>query len=64
MPRRWTTSTSSRAICVTGSVRGTSNRGDTIGVLELFLTQITPGALEQVEEAAHAPAYVVTDRRA
>ncbi|WP_438874615.1 hypothetical protein [Streptomyces virginiae] len=49
---------------MTGSVRGTSNRGDTIGVLELFLTQITPGALEQVEEAAHAPAYVVTDRRA
>ncbi|MFH9723664.1 PP2C family protein-serine/threonine phosphatase [Streptomyces sp. NPDC017254] len=41
-----------------------TNRGDTIGVLELFLPQITPGVLEQVEEAAHAMAYiVVTDRR-
>ncbi|WP_338897423.1 PP2C family protein-serine/threonine phosphatase [Streptomyces sp. TG1A-60] len=41
-----------------------SNRGDTIGVLEVFLTQVTPGVLEQVEEAAHALAYIiVTDRR-
>lgn len=41
-----------------------TNRGGTIGVLELFLTQITPDALEQVDEAAHALAYIlVTDRR-
>ncbi|HUR06871.1 MAG TPA: PP2C family protein-serine/threonine phosphatase [Nonomuraea sp.] len=41
-----------------------TNRGDTIGVLELFLAQVTPELLEQVEEAAHALAYIiVTDRR-
>lgn len=41
-----------------------TNRGDTIGVLELFLTQVTPDVLQQVEEAAHALAYIiVTDRR-
>ncbi|MFJ5221555.1 PP2C family protein-serine/threonine phosphatase [Streptomyces sp. NPDC088400] len=41
-----------------------TNRGDTIGVLELFLSQVTPAVLEQVEEAAHALAYItVTDRR-
>ncbi|WP_404961597.1 PP2C family protein-serine/threonine phosphatase [Streptomyces sp. 147326] len=41
-----------------------TNRGDTIGVLELFLVQVTRDVLEQVEEAAHALAYViVTDRR-
>jgi serine phosphatase RsbU (regulator of sigma subunit) len=41
-----------------------TNRGDTIGVLELFLTCVTPDVLEQVEEAAHALAYIiVTDRR-
>ena len=41
-----------------------TNRGDTIGVLELFLIQVTPDVLEQVEEAAHALAYIiVTDRR-
>ncbi|MFE5114080.1 PP2C family protein-serine/threonine phosphatase [Streptomyces sp. NPDC056663] len=41
-----------------------TNRGDTIGVLELFLTEITPDMLEQVEETAHALAYIiVTDRR-
>ncbi|MFF8597069.1 PP2C family protein-serine/threonine phosphatase [Streptomyces sp. NPDC015220] len=41
-----------------------TNRGDTIGVLELFLPQVTQGVLEQVEEAAHALAYIiVTDRR-
>ncbi|OKI62564.1 PP2C family protein-serine/threonine phosphatase [Streptomyces sp. MJM1172] len=41
-----------------------TNRGDTIGVLELFLTDATPEILEQVEEAAHALAYIiVTDRR-
>ena len=41
-----------------------TNRGDTIGVLELFLTKVTPDVLKQVEEAAHALAYIiVTDRR-
>ncbi|WP_030780449.1 PP2C family protein-serine/threonine phosphatase [Streptomyces sp. NRRL S-920] len=41
-----------------------TNRGDTIGVLELFLPHVTPDVLEQVEETAHALAYiVVTDRR-
>ncbi len=41
-----------------------TNRGDTIGVLELFLPQVTQDVLEGVEEAAHALAYiVVTDRR-
>ncbi|MFF4392200.1 PP2C family protein-serine/threonine phosphatase [Streptomyces sp. NPDC001552] len=41
-----------------------TNRGDTIGVLELFLPQVTRDVLEQVEEAAHALAYIiVTDRR-
>ncbi|MFJ4776312.1 PP2C family protein-serine/threonine phosphatase [Streptomyces sp. NPDC088762] len=41
-----------------------SNRGDTIGVLELFLRDATPEVLQQVEEAAHALAYIiVTDRR-
>ncbi|MFE7836215.1 PP2C family protein-serine/threonine phosphatase [Streptomyces sp. NPDC057474] len=41
-----------------------TNRGDAIGVLELFLTQVTQDVLEQVEEAAHALAYIiVTDRR-
>ncbi|MEV0581075.1 GAF domain-containing SpoIIE family protein phosphatase [Streptomyces sp. NPDC050392] len=41
-----------------------TNRGDTIGVLELFLDVVTEDVLEQVEEAAHALAYIiVTDRR-
>ncbi|WP_232486182.1 MULTISPECIES: PP2C family protein-serine/threonine phosphatase [Streptomyces] len=41
-----------------------TNRGDTIGVLELFLDHATPQVLEQVEAAAHALAYIiVTDRR-
>ncbi|MFD7027889.1 PP2C family protein-serine/threonine phosphatase [Streptomyces sp. NPDC059917] len=41
-----------------------TNRGDTIGVLELFLAGVTPEVLVQVEEAAHALAYIlVTDRR-
>lgn len=41
-----------------------TNRGDTIGVLELFLTEVSDDVLEQVEEAAHALAYIiVTDRR-
>ncbi|MFD3675711.1 PP2C family protein-serine/threonine phosphatase [Streptomyces sp. NPDC058613] len=41
-----------------------TNRGDTIGVLELFLTEVTAEILAQVEEAAHALAYIiVTDRR-
>ncbi|SFD06995.1 PP2C family protein-serine/threonine phosphatase [Streptomyces aidingensis] len=41
-----------------------TNRGDTIGVLELFLPRVTPEVLEQVQAAAHALAYIiVTDRR-
>ncbi|MEV6190161.1 PP2C family protein-serine/threonine phosphatase [Streptomyces albidoflavus] len=41
-----------------------TNRGDTIGVLELFLPDPTPEALAQVKEAAHALAYIlVADRR-
>ncbi|WP_449351013.1 PP2C family protein-serine/threonine phosphatase [Streptomyces shaanxiensis] len=41
-----------------------SNRGDTIGILELFLDHADEDVLEQVEEAAHALAYIiVTDRR-
>ncbi|MFB9556659.1 PP2C family protein-serine/threonine phosphatase [Streptomyces roseoviridis] len=41
-----------------------TNRGDAIGVLELFLTDATPDVLDQIQEAAHALAYViVTDRR-
>ncbi|MFJ9026561.1 PP2C family protein-serine/threonine phosphatase [Streptomyces sp. NPDC102259] len=41
-----------------------TNRGDTIGVLEVFLTRVTQDVLEEVEEAAHALAYIiVTDRR-
>lgn len=41
-----------------------TNRGDTIGVLELSLPDVGEDVLEQVEEAAHALAYlVVTDRR-
>ncbi|MEU8527357.1 PP2C family protein-serine/threonine phosphatase [Streptomyces sp. NPDC048629] len=41
-----------------------TNRGDTIGVLELFLAQATPQVRTQVQEAAHALAYIiVTDRR-
>ncbi|MFF8567343.1 PP2C family protein-serine/threonine phosphatase [Streptomyces albidoflavus] len=41
-----------------------TNRGDTIGVLELFLPDPTAEALDQVKEAAHALAYIlVADRR-
>ncbi|MGW8989815.1 PP2C family protein-serine/threonine phosphatase [Streptomyces zhihengii] len=42
-----------------------TNRGDAIGVLELFLPgDVAPEVLAQVEEAAHALAYIiVTDRR-
>ncbi|MEU0132945.1 PP2C family protein-serine/threonine phosphatase [Streptomyces sp. NPDC006296] len=41
-----------------------TNRGDAIGVLELFLPTVTEEVLEQVEEVAHALAYIiVTDRR-
>ncbi|GAB1332133.1 PP2C family protein-serine/threonine phosphatase [Streptomyces sennicomposti] len=41
-----------------------TNRGDTIGVLELHLTHVTQDVLEQIEQAAHALAYIiVTDRR-
>ncbi|MFG3285610.1 PP2C family protein-serine/threonine phosphatase [Streptomyces sp. NPDC048111] len=41
-----------------------TNRGDAIGVLELRLAHVSEDVLEQVEEAAHALAYIiVTDRR-
>ncbi|MFD5200262.1 PP2C family protein-serine/threonine phosphatase [Streptomyces sp. NPDC058375] len=41
-----------------------TNRGDAIGVLELFLDAVTEDVLAQVEEAAHALAYlIVADRR-
>ncbi|MFD9592647.1 PP2C family protein-serine/threonine phosphatase [Kitasatospora sp. NPDC059973] len=41
-----------------------SNRGDTIGVLEMFLTHLSDDVLAQVEEAAHALAYLLlADRR-
>lgn len=41
-----------------------TNRGDTIGVLELFLPHVAQDVLEEVAETAHALAYiVVTDRR-
>ncbi|MGW6982576.1 PP2C family protein-serine/threonine phosphatase [Streptomyces sp. NPDC054932] len=41
-----------------------TNRGDAIGVLELFVAQVAPDVLDQVEDAAHALAYIiVTDRR-
>ncbi len=41
-----------------------TDRGDTIGVLGLSLPEVDDSVLEQVAEAAHAPAYIiVTDRR-
>ncbi|MFG2425300.1 PP2C family protein-serine/threonine phosphatase [Streptomyces sp. NPDC048448] len=41
-----------------------THRGDTIGVLELSLPQVSREILEEVREAAHALAYIiVTDRR-
>ncbi|MYQ78646.1 MULTISPECIES: PP2C family protein-serine/threonine phosphatase [unclassified Streptomyces] len=41
-----------------------TNRGDAIGVLELYLANASEDVLEQVAEVAHALAYViVTDRR-
>lgn len=41
-----------------------TNRGDAIGVLELFLSEAPAEVVTQVEEAAHALAYIiVTDRR-
>ncbi|WP_345622657.1 PP2C family protein-serine/threonine phosphatase [Streptomyces ziwulingensis] len=41
-----------------------TNRGDAIGVLELFLDDVAPDALDEIAEAAHALAYIiVTDRR-
>ncbi|MFJ7631544.1 PP2C family protein-serine/threonine phosphatase [Streptomyces sp. NPDC097595] len=41
-----------------------TNRGDAIGVLELYLADASEDVLEQVAEVAHALAYViVTDRR-
>ncbi|MFD7610720.1 PP2C family protein-serine/threonine phosphatase [Streptomyces sp. NPDC059828] len=36
-----------------------TNRGDTLGVLELTLPHVNAEVLEQVEEAAHALAYIV-----
>ncbi|MFJ9523074.1 PP2C family protein-serine/threonine phosphatase [Kitasatospora sp. NPDC101801] len=41
-----------------------THRGDTIGVLELFVAHVTEDVLEQVQEAAHALAYIIlADRR-
>jgi serine phosphatase RsbU (regulator of sigma subunit) len=41
-----------------------TNRGDAIGVLELFVPRLTPDVLAEIEEAAHALAYIiVADRR-
>ena len=41
-----------------------TNRGDTIGVLELFVRRATEDVLRQVAEVAHALAYIIiTDRR-
>ncbi|WP_175499861.1 PP2C family protein-serine/threonine phosphatase [Streptomyces sp. CC77] len=41
-----------------------TNRGDTLGILELFLPETDQEVFRQVEEAAHALAYlIVTDRR-
>ncbi|MFJ9350973.1 PP2C family protein-serine/threonine phosphatase [Streptomyces sp. NPDC101237] len=41
-----------------------TNRGDTLGVLELYMSRADKEVLGEVEEAAHALAYiVVTDRR-
>ncbi|MFE8911440.1 PP2C family protein-serine/threonine phosphatase [Streptomyces globisporus] len=41
-----------------------TNRGDAIGVLELFLDGVTEDVLAHIEDAAHALAYIiVTDRR-
>lgn len=41
-----------------------TNRGDAIGFLELFLPETPRGVPDQIEEAAHALAYlIVTDRR-
>ncbi|MFB7324764.1 PP2C family protein-serine/threonine phosphatase [Streptomyces sp. NPDC056190] len=41
-----------------------TNRGDTIGVLELSLPHVSQEILDEVGEAAHALAYIiVTDRR-
>lgn len=41
-----------------------TNRGDAIGVLELFIPHAMPAVLRQVEEAAHALAYIIiTNRR-
>ncbi|GFH77370.1 MULTISPECIES: PP2C family protein-serine/threonine phosphatase [Streptomyces] len=41
-----------------------THRGDTLGVLELFLHGVTAGVRERLAEAAHALAYIlVADRR-
>ncbi|MCE7080696.1 PP2C family protein-serine/threonine phosphatase [Streptomyces sp. ST2-7A] len=41
-----------------------TNRGDTIGVLELTLPHVTEDMVDEIREAAHALAYIVaTDRR-
>ncbi|MQA96686.1 MAG: SpoIIE family protein phosphatase [Streptosporangiales bacterium] len=59
-----------RVTTASGSSRGqwviapVTNRGDTIGVLELTLPEATDDVLDQVGEAALALAYIiVTDRR-
>ncbi|MEU6477935.1 PP2C family protein-serine/threonine phosphatase [Streptomyces sp. NPDC047017] len=61
---------SQKLVCAAGGgqeqrvIAPVTNRGDTIGVLELFLSDAGQEVLEQVEEAAHALAYLlVTDRR-
>ncbi|NEE34701.1 serine/threonine-protein phosphatase, partial [Streptomyces sp. SID7982] len=36
-----------------------TNRGDAIGVLELFLDAVTEEVLAQIEDAAHALAYII-----
>ncbi|MFG3310150.1 PP2C family protein-serine/threonine phosphatase [Streptomyces wuyuanensis] len=47
-----------------GLIVPVTNRGDTIGVLELTLPDVSEEVLEQVEEAAHALAYIIlADRR-
>ncbi|MGW4224211.1 PP2C family protein-serine/threonine phosphatase [Streptomyces bauhiniae] len=59
-----------KLVCATNGGEGqrvlapVTNRGDTIGVLELWLPEVTEDVLQQVGEAAHALAYIiVTDRR-
>ncbi|MEV4253881.1 PP2C family protein-serine/threonine phosphatase [Spirillospora sp. NPDC049652] len=56
-----TTSAGERGQCVIAPV---TNRGDTIGVLELTLPEVTEKVREEILRTAHALAYIiVTDRR-